>query len=89
MKTMFRTTDYLNQITEFEVIKTTDKSIYFINKIGKEERELRNTNYYNWFETKEEAVNFHKERLNKIIISSENKISRAKEELKKLEDENN
>lgn len=44
-----------DNIKELEVIKTTDKMVTFINSVGREMKELKESNFVTWHETKEEA----------------------------------
>ena len=55
---MYRTTSYNIKIKNFEVEKATEKTIWFINSLGKQDRELRKTDSYQWHETKQAAIDF-------------------------------
>jgi hypothetical protein len=55
---MYRTTSYDIEIKNFEVEKATEKTIWFINSLGKQGRELRKTDSYQWHETKQSAIDF-------------------------------
>lgn len=74
-----------SEIKEVEAIKISDKTVWFINGYtNKEDRELRDTQYHKYFETKDEAVLWLKNKWEDIINSSEKKISNAKENLRLL-----
>lgn len=86
MVKMYRTTDYKNEIIEKEFIEVSDKSVYWINeRTGKKARELISTNYYIWHKSKEEAVLWLKNRLEKKIEIAEDNIKRARQALSELE----
>jgi len=82
MITMFKTNTYSFRIEERECTKVTDKSIYWINDSGKEERALISSSWVDWHRTKEEAVNF-------MIKIKENAITRHNSDIEKLRAEIN
>lgn len=80
---MYRTT-YGIKLEEFEVLKSTEKSIWFINKSGKQDRELRHTDSYQWHETKQAAIDFL---LKKYIGEKkrlENRIAQVSEQIEAI-----
>jgi len=78
------------EIEEFEVIKKSDKSVWFkrTNKItGKiiNDRELKKTMYYKWVDSYQEARNYIIDRLKFRIAGHKNRAVIAETELKKFE----
>jgi len=84
MKTMYRVQGWGNQIEKLEVIKTSEKSVWFATSRGNESRELKETSYQKWFESKNEAKDFLVNKLNKDVASAEWKLKKAKAELESL-----
>lgn len=63
MNKMFRVSMWNNSVDEYAKIKTSDKSIWFINSRGKEERELLVTKDYAWFDSRIDAYEWKKSKL--------------------------
>ncbi len=84
MKTMFRTCSWSNNITEFEVTKLTDKSVYYIHN-GKPQRELIETQTYKWHNTIQEAVEHKRKQLIEIKQSLQAKLEYAHKSLREFE----
>jgi hypothetical protein len=80
---MYKTVKWSNEIKEIEVEKTTDKSVYFMAH-NREQKELKHTSYYDWYDTKQDAVNFLKKRYLSKIEYAEKEIAEAKRNLELL-----
>lgn len=78
---VYKTGGYKELIETVEAEKVTDKSVWLSNG-----RNARHSNYANYFDTIDDAKEFVKLKLDRIISISELKISKAKEELKQLSD---
>lgn len=78
---MYRILSYSTEVEEREIIKVTDKSVFYITSRGREDRELKCSNYYKWFNTREEAVEALKKRISDTIASHEANIVRLKFQL--------
>jgi len=82
---MYRTSSWKNEIVEKEFIEVSDKSVFWINeRTGKKDRELITTNYHIWHKSKEEAVNWLKNKWERQIANAERQISEAKSLLSEL-----
>ena len=85
MTTMFKL--FFGMITEFEVIKTSDKSIWFKRKTNKgvivDDRELLKTSYHEWFDSRQDAIDAIYESLKQKVSSAKNNLDRAEKELAK------
>ena len=79
MKTMFRV--LFDSISEYEVTKTSDKSVWYITSRGNADRDLRSTNYYSWFDTFEEAKEFIVKKADLKYNSLVMQLCNAKEKL--------
>ncbi|HRP30507.1 MAG TPA: hypothetical protein PKV73_01380 [Agriterribacter sp.] len=80
---MYKTAKWSEKIEEREVLKTTDKSVYFTAH-NREQKELKHTSYYDWHDTKQDAVNFLKKRYLSKIEYAEKEIAEAKRNLELL-----
>ncbi len=80
---MYRTS-YDNRIEEIEVLKVTEKSVSF-NKNGRVERELLNSSFHQWHNTKTDAKLFLKKRWKDLIIGCVKNIETAEKYLYELE----
>ena len=69
-------------IQKFEILRVTDKSVFYTSNSGAEITERRTSNLFNWFETLEEAVTF-------LLNSNEIEIQLSKRWIKRVEEENN
>ena len=89
MTTMFKL--FFGTIAEFEVIKTSDKSIWFKRKTRAGDlfdvRELLKTNYYEWFLTREDAIDKLYENLSAEVSSAKYKLLTAENALQKATQE--
>ena len=65
-------------IQKFEILRVTDKKVYWTTKTGREDYQRMVSEFHNWFETLEEAVTF-------IMNSIEEERNRAKATVKRLE----
>jgi len=78
------------EIKEVEIIKKSDKSVW-LERIrhydGKiiTERELKETSYYRWFDTYQEARNFIIDKLKVRITAYKNRVTITEAELKGFE----
>lgn len=63
MSKIYRISMWSSQIDEYEIVKLTDKSIWFLNSEGKEQRELLKTERTAWFESKNDAIEWKKSKL--------------------------
>lgn len=85
MVKMYRTSSWTNEIVEKEFIEVSDKSVFWINeRTGKKDRELITTNYHIWHKSKEDAVNWLKNKWERKISNAERQISEAKSLLAEL-----
>lgn len=66
-------------IQKFEILRVTDKTVYWTTKTGREDYQRRVSDFHNWFETLEEAVAF-------VLNSIENERNRVKSTVKRLEE---
>ena len=88
---MYRVSGFgMLKITEREIIKQSEKSVWFLRKSSDsekliEERELKSTQYYKWFNTKEEAIEYVKNRLESQIELKINELQCKKELLLKFQ----
>lgn len=78
---MYRIMSYSTKIEEREIVKVTDKSVFYLNSRGREDRELKCSNYYKWFDTREDAVETLKKRISLAIESHEANIIQLKIQL--------
>jgi len=83
MKTMFRT-GWGTEIEELEVIKTSNKSVWFKWSNGREDRELFKTNYYAWFNTKKEARDVLIKKYTHKVAGCRDSLNHAQENLDSL-----
>lgn len=88
MATKFRATE--TDFKEYEVVKETDKQVVFLygspyRKKTEERREAKNSSYAIWFDTKEEAYNHVKNRLEQLIKTRQSQVESLKTHLKNLE----
>lgn len=75
MNKMFRVSMWSDSVDEYEKVKTSDKSILFINSIGKEERELLKTKDYAWFDSKKDALEWKKSKLEFEVKLKQNTLN--------------
>lgn len=73
-KTLFKTGHGI-EINEVEVMRVSDKSVYFMRS-GKEQRELINTEWNSYHKTKEDAIDF-------LVAQQKSKIQNASQMLEK------
>jgi len=57
---MYRIATWSHQIDEYVVVKLTDKTVWFINSQGKEEKELLKSKSVGWFNFKKDAIDWKK-----------------------------
>ena len=83
---LFKVGGYKNLIEEVECTRANKKSVWYIGKWrkGKEERSARHTNYSSYFDTIEEAKVFLDEKFQREIKAAEDRLSKAKANLKEL-----
>ena len=66
---MYRTKSHSIEIEEREVVKITEKMIFFLSQRGQEFRELKESNSSKWFEDRDKAVeSLKKESVAKLSI---------------------
>jgi hypothetical protein len=86
MATMYRTRHFEDvKIEEFEIAKSSEKSVFYFKQNGSVDRELRYASYHTWHESKQDAITYLKNRLMSRIERLEDQILKAKESLLKLE----
>ena len=78
------------EITEYETVRTTEKSVWFksispYNGKVTTERELKSTEYFNWFDTHSEAVDYVVARLTVKIDSAKLALKLAEKTLREFE----
>ncbi|MBP9790063.1 MAG: hypothetical protein KBD57_05955 [Bacteroidia bacterium] len=78
-------TKYNDSIECFEVVKETPKQIIYLTERGIENRESKESNWQNWFDTKEQAVEFLIEKCKKAIKEHERGISYQNEKIAKIQ----
>lgn len=80
---MYQTNKWSNNITEKEIIKSTDKTVTYL--LGNREyRENIISNYHRWHKTKDDAINCLKEKYLSRINWAEKEITEAKKNLELL-----
>lgn len=83
MNTMFKL--FFGSITEFKVIKTSDKSVWFHRETRAgdtvDDRELLKTSYYQWFDSKQDAIDALYERLSSKVSSAKDSLASAEKSL--------
>ena len=85
MVKMYRTSNWGNEIIEKELIEVSDKSVFWINeRTGKKDRELISTNYHIWHKSKEEAIEWLKNKWERQIKTAESSISNSRQMLSEL-----
>jgi hypothetical protein len=84
MSTWYETYDASSEIDEVEVVEETD---CFILIAGRYKRTAKRGNYCNYFPTLEEAIEFQREALNKIVAKHELSLRVAKLKLADFEDQ--
>ena len=90
MTTMFRLG--WGGISEFEVIKTSDKSVWYMAKRWRSDemyecRDLLKTNDHEWFKTKKEAIDAFIDRLSKKVYYAKSSLLSAEDTLQKAIEE--
>lgn len=87
---MFRVVGF--EYKEFKVIKVTDKQVVYINEYGREFREAKFSEWQQWFDTKNQCIEFIKDKIKnaikryeRIIESSNESIFECKEKLRSYE----
>ena len=63
MSKIYRISTWSSKIDEYEIVKLTDKSVWFLNSEGKEQRELLKTERTAWFESINDAIDWKKSKL--------------------------
>lgn len=88
MKTMFRTHRLYfngNPIEELEVIKTSEKTVWYKSECRKTDcRELLSTKWYEWHNTKDEAIAYLTEQYAFKVACCEASLQKAIEEQVKI-----
>ena len=83
---MYQTSRWSNNIKEKEFVEVSDKSVFYINeRTGKKERELISTNYHTWHKSKEEAIEWLKNKYELQIKRAESVISEARKNILELD----
>lgn len=65
-------------IQKFEILRVTDKTVYWTTKTGREDYQRRVSDFHNWFETLEDAVTY-------ILNKNESERKIAKQRVSQLE----
>jgi hypothetical protein len=81
---VYKTGGWRYLIEEVEATRINEKSVWFLNSRGKEERNARLSEYSKYFNTKEEAKEYLIERCSSRIESYKLQLSSAQSELQKL-----
>lgn len=81
---MYRMSSWSDHLEKFEVIKTSDKSVWFKNHNKKERRELLITNDYCWFNSKIVALKWREDILRLDIQRAKNALNNSEEKLDKF-----
>jgi hypothetical protein len=78
---------FSGSVTEFEVIKTSDKSVWFKRKTNQgvivDNRELLKTSYYSWFDSRQDAIDALYKGLSSKVPSAKYGLDYAEKELEK------
>jgi len=79
---MFKTGGWIEEIQEVEVIKTSEKSVWYKDKYPNEKnvekRELKHTSYYDFWETRQDAINHLIKKWSKLVDRREHQLNQAK-----------
>jgi len=81
---MYKTKQGYVTIEEKEITRKTEKTIFFINSRGKEEREAINSYYGIWHNTFNEAQNYLLNRIDKDIEIFTERIERLRNERERI-----
>ena len=77
-------TSFNGSITEHEILKETPKQIIYLYPAGHERKELKVTEWHQWFDTKEEAKSYLIDNCIKKIKQLNEQLNYAGEMLAKL-----
>ncbi len=77
-------TSYNDSIECFEVVKETPKQVVYLSERGIENREAKESDWQNWFDSKELAKEFLIEKCNKKIKEYERGILYQNEKIAKI-----
>jgi hypothetical protein len=80
MKKMYKLSIYFKEIEERNVVKETAHFVTYISKHEHEVRDKKNTEYYKWFNSREEAESEMANILKERVESAEQKLKKAREE---------
>ncbi len=80
----YRISSWSDEITEREIIRTSDTSVFYINSRGKEEREKILTTYHKWFLTRNEAIKSIQDKYAKFIEYHSNMVTENHNKLQKF-----
>jgi hypothetical protein len=75
---------YSGKIEELEIIKETEKQIFFISNSGMKTRENKLSNWASWHHTKEDAIDYLVSKENEEIESRLREIKYIKEKIKEI-----
>ena len=81
---MYRTKSHSIEIEEREVVKITEKMIFFLSQRGQEFRELKESNSSKWFEDRDKAVESLKKRVSSQIEYKKAEVKRIEGELLRI-----
>ena len=81
MKTMYRATTYLDRIEEYEVVKISEKSVWFKSEKGNQITERLSTQYCSWFDSKHEAFGWKEGILLEKVKTSERLLNNSLQNL--------
>lgn len=78
---MYKVSIWGDLIKGFNVVKLTDKSVWFIDGLNKEQRELLLTESHAWFKTEIEAFEWKKSKLEFDVQLKQSHLDFAKQKL--------
>jgi hypothetical protein len=71
-----------NSIDEFELVKSTEKSVWLLLDNGNIQRNLKITAAYMWFDSKEEAYKYMEDRMHQEIYYAQRSLTFYSKKLK-------
>lgn len=81
---MYKTVKWSNEITESEILRTTDKFVYRKTERG-EDRQVITSSYHAWHKSKEEAIEHLQNRYLSIIEYAKKSIADAERNLAEVD----
>lgn len=80
----FRINNWKIQIEEREIVKETDKTVFFLTSSGREDREAKISGYARWFDIRQEAIDFMRVRVENNIKNLRANIEKQEKELQEI-----